>query len=203
MGKIFFILIVMASFLNAEWWTLEEKSPMNPSIYVVSPDKTTSLTLYASTEKVKENELQKQFIQIITSLQSRWLTNITEDSIIKTLKFIDNNHVLIVHSSMTSTVSTILDLDTNKQKLLGDGNARYITSGKNKGYFLLSSSKGYIPKEGPFWVNKVVDKDGDLIEFLSYPDNGLPCVQVKNLLDMNEKYPKLKQKLTDCIFVER
>jgi hypothetical protein len=89
--------------------------------------------------------------------------------------------------------------------ILGGGAAEYIDKGENKGLFIFHDSKGYLPapEYGAFWVDKVRNKKGELIEILSKPKNSWGCITLKFILDENETHPVLRQNMKDCVYVDR
>jgi hypothetical protein len=124
---------------------------------------------------------------------------------ISKINFIDSKHLLIIQTSTTSTISSLINTETRHQQILGGGEAEYMNKGKNKGLFIFHDSKGYLPapEYGAFWVDKVRNKKGELIEILSKPKNSWGCIPLESILDKNKSYPFFRQKKEDCVYVER
>ncbi len=194
-------LIISFIYANSAW-DLEEKAPLTISLQQSSADGLASATLYASTV-ILEGEHTRQYIEIITRDKKSWISNVSGFFTITKIMFIDNVHLLIVKSSDTATMSSIFNTQNSKEKNIGGGSAECIASGKNKGLILLHDSKGYFPRGGAFWVDKVVDKNGDLIEVLSKPKNEWGCIALNSILDTGRRYQKLRQSMNDCVYIDR
>jgi len=210
MHKIVFILIMFISYINANsgWdpiWDLEQKSPFKLSSHQVSPNGLVFASLHESTDAVDEGVSRKQYLQIGTLAKNWWMSSTSGFFTISKINFIDNKYLLIIQNSTTVTLSSLINTETKHQRILGDGAAEYIDKGKNKGLFIFHGSKGYFtgPEYGAFWVDKVRNKQGELIEVLSKPKNSSGCIPLKSLLNQKETYPSLRQKMEDCVYVDR
>ena len=214
MHKIIFTLIIFISYIHANsgWnsiWYLEQKSPSkllsNQIAHQVSQDRQLSASLYESTATIDEGESPKQYLQIGTLAKNWWMSNTSGFFTIGTINFIDNKHLLIIQHSTTVTLSSLINTETKQQKVLGGGAAEYIDKGKNKGLLIFHDNKGYLPEPelGAFWVDEVRNNNGELIEILSKPKNSGGCIPLKLLLNKNRIYPLLRQKMEDCVYVDR
>lgn len=204
MNRIIFIIFLLISSVSAESvWKLEGKAPMVLSSHQISSDGSMFASLYVLPNADNEEELQKQYMQIGTVTNNWWLSNTSEFFIISKMNFIDNTHLLIIQQSSTSTVSSLINIQTRNQLILSNGNAEYITEGKNKGLFMLHNRKGYFTEGGAYWVDELKNSNGELIEVYSKPKNKWGCIALKFILDKNNSYPLLRQSLDDCIYVDR
>jgi len=210
MHKIVFILIMFISYINANsgWdpiWDLEQKSPFKLLSHQLSPNGLVFASLYESTDAVDEGVSRKQYLQIGTLAKNWWMSSTSAFFTISKINFIDNKYLLIIQNSTTVTLSSLINTERKTQQMLGGGVAKYIDEGRNKGLFILHDSKGYLPapEYGAFWVDKVKNKKGELIEILSKPKNGWGCIPLKSLLNKDVTYPSLRQNLEDCVYVDR
>ena len=197
---------MLMSYINADsGWDLEEKPPFELSSHQVSPNGLLFASLYESTDPVDEGESPKQYLQIGALAKNWWMSSTSGFFTISKINFIDNKHLLIIQHSNTVTLSSLINIETKHQRILGDGAAEYIDKGGNKGLFIFYGSKGYLPapEYGAFWVDKVRNKKGELIEVLSKPENGWGCIPLKLLLNKKGTYPFLRQKMEDCVYVDR
>jgi len=209
MYKIIVTLIVLASSISAEsTWTLELTSPKSLSSYklsshTVSPDGQTLASLYTSKEALEEGENPKQFLQIGTVTKNWWLGN-DPFYVFTKVSFIDNTHLLARYNTSTFTISNFVNLKTRKQTIFF-GTAKYITEGENKGLFHIYDNKGYLPapEYGAYWVDELRNKKGELVEVLSKPKNESGCIHLRTILGQETKYPSLRQKMDDCVYVDR
>ena len=203
MNKIILILILFISYINADSiWDLEQKSPFKLSLHQLSPNGLVFASLYTSKDAV---EHPKQYLQIGTLAKNWWMSNTSEFLSISKMNFIDNKYLLVIRYSSTESISNLINTETKTQQMLGGGVAKYIDNGRNKGLFVLYDSKGYLPapEYGAYWVDKVKNKKGELIEILSKPKNGWGCIPLKSLLNKDVTYPSLRQHLEDCVYVDR
>ena len=173
------------------------------SSHQTSSDGLMFASLYVLPNAGDEGELQNQYIQIGTVPNNWWVSNTSGFFTISKMDFIDNTHLLIVQQSSTSTVSSLINIQTRNQRILSNGNAEYINEGKNKGLFIIHNKKGYFVKGGAFWVDELKNRNGELIEVYSKPKNEWGCIALKFILDKNNSYPLLRQSLDDCIYVDR
>ena len=215
MHKLILILIIFLSHLNADsgWdpiWDLKQKSPSKMSSlkvlsHQISPNGLIFASLYTSTDAVEEGEHRKQYLQIGALAKNWWMSNTSGFFTISEINFIDDKYLLLIQNSNTLTISSLINTETKYQQILGGGAAEYIDMGENKGLFIFHDSKGYLPapKYGAFWVDKVRNKKGELIEVLSKPKNSWGCIPLKLILDENETYPALRQNMKDCVYVDR
>ena len=210
MHKLILILIIFLSYLNAGsgWdpiWNLEQKPPLKLLSHQISPNGLVFASLYESIDTVDEGVSSNQYLQIGTLAKNWWMNSTSGFFTISEINFIDDKYLLIIQSSTTITLSSLINIETKYQAILGGGAAEYIDKGKNKGLFIFHDSKGYLPapEYGAFWVDKVRNKKGEVIEILSKPKNSLGCITLKLILDENETYPVLRQNMEDCVYVDR
>jgi len=206
MNKILVILSIIVSLAHDDIWELEEKAPLILESEVVSPDKQSRASLYSLNQVTDEEVMSQQHLKIITPSKSWWLSTIEPGfTTINKIEFIDNYNLLIVQNSFTVDSSSLLNLNTKKRTPIGGGIATYITEGKNKGLFLLVDKKGYLPEGGAYWFDRLIDKNGELIEFLSKEGEYVVCIPTKTILDLMgpKAYPELRKPLPRCIYVDR
>ena len=111
------------------------------------------------------------------------------------------------HSIDIAALSRIFGRTTNSYKFLFFQSLLFLI--KNdlfKNHTLLRGQKHYFPAPewGAFWVDMIVDTRGDIIKVLSPNSKHLgECVPLGLILDQDEKHPKLKQSMEECVYVER
>ena len=115
-------------------------------------------------------------------------------------KFISNNHLIMTMCRLTTCGSMTFNIKTNSTDHLGGGKYILIDNEQIK----LSGAKLY-DDSGAFWISKIVDDDGNLIEVLSSRNKHWNCIPLKTILNSQtkESYPKLKQNMNDCVYVDR
>lgn len=164
-----------------------------------SPDRKSKATLYRSNKSLGEGEIADEVLQITSLDDAVWMYEGYGLMFYK-FKFISNSHLIMTICSSTACGTTIFNNKTNTITQLGGGEYTLIDSGKIK----LSGSKFY-DDSGAFWVNKIVDYDGNLIEVLSSDSKYWGCISLKEILNnqAKDKRPKLKQSMNDCVYVDR
>lgn len=118
--------------------------------------------------------------------------------------FLSNNLLLITRGNLTTGGSEIISLDTKKSVLIGRGSVK---SAQN-GIIHLTNQKYYLPPPnwGAFWVDSLVDYDGNILKFIEPNSKYLgECISIKLILDQEplKEHPKLQQSLSDCVRVVR
>ena len=121
-------------------------------------------------------------------------------------KFLDDKYLLVLEKTTTSETQKIINLKTGGLTTLGGGVGELISWDGEEGLIKLSGQKRYFPAPefGAFWVDVIVDTQGNIIEYVERDSRYLGrCVPIKTLIDLNKKHPKLKQGMNDCVRVER
>ena len=114
-----------------------------------------------------------------------------------------NDQLLFINRSITSASTSLLNLKSRAQKLLGGGLGTYIREGPNEGLVLLRGQKRYFVGGGAFWLNALVNLNGELIEFLPSENAHGPCVEIADILGKTESSRKFRQSLSECVVVSR
>lgn len=96
----------------------------------------------------------------------------------------------------------MINLKTENINYIGNGEVKIL---KNKNIFL-KDSKGYLIKngesEGAYWINKIVDENGNILKLISNNKNNSECYKPTELL--NKSYlEKLQQSKKDCIYIQK
>lgn len=199
--KILFVFIVLINILNGEIFDLNEltskKSILNNSL---------KIELFDINKKLEEGTKQESFIYI-TVKSKKYLLRIKNNKLglisIEDFKIISDNSILINLRYTTKLESWHFNLDTKKFSYIGNGKVKSVAENK----FLLKNSKGYIyvngKSIGAYWVDKLVDKDGNLIELISKPKNNWGCQKISTLINQKNLTSKFIQSIDDCVYVER
>jgi hypothetical protein len=207
-----FLTLLMALNISAVFgsdisdpWHLIEQEPFKPEKQITSPDKSSTVTLYVSTLNMHETgELKPSYIKINTPSKTWWLSHEEpRDFYIRNIEFIDNQRILVENANLQASTTKLVYVDTKKIIELGGGSGRYIKDGKNKGLVLFSGAKSYFREGGAFWYSQLKDLEGNLVEILSVPGEQKNCIKLSKILNPSKKYPYLRQKLTDCVYVEQ
>jgi hypothetical protein len=164
----------------------------------LSPDHSLRAVLYESQSALEEGDLPEQVLKIALPDGHLWLRPGDWVNYSK-LKFLDNRKLALSRCTLFVCDSIIVDTLDRKVVWLGKGEFEII----NNSLIKLTGQKYYFPppKWGAFWVDMIVDYDGNVVEILSTPI--AECVPLNLILDQEKEYPKLKQSMEDCVHVER
>lgn len=165
----------------------------------LSPDRKSKATLYKSNNRLEEGEMADEVLKISSLDGTVWLYE-GYGLMFDEFKFIGNNHLIMTMCSITTCGSMTFNIKTNGTVHLGGGKYTLIDSEQIK----LSGAKLY-DDSGAFWINKIVDYDGNLIEVLSSDNKNWKCIPLKHILSnqVEKEHPKLKQNANDCVYVDR
>ena len=184
--------------LSSGYWNIESIKH--------SPDNLSKAVLYKFSPKPKY-EIPRHRLKIATP-DNTWWINSGDWQAIKRYEFIDNDHLLILSGNLQTESQGIVDLKTRDITWIGGGVGELLSwdSESKYGLIRLRGQKHYFPAPewGAFWVDMIVDTQGDVIEVLSPNSKYLgECVSLNLILDQEKGYPKLKQSMKDCVHVER
>ncbi|MDC0388544.1 hypothetical protein OAM53_00700 [Candidatus Thioglobus sp.] len=189
---------VVTASLSSGYWHIEstKRSPNNLSKAI--------LYKYSHTP---EGELPKHRLKITTPSDALWI-DFDEWKTIGRYKFIDNDNLFIVSRNFQTERQGIVDLKTRDITWIGGGIGELLSWNSKSKYGLvkLRGQKHYLPgpEWGAFWVDMIVDTKGNVIEVLSPNSQYLgECIPLNLILDQENKYPKLKQSMEECVYVER
>jgi len=182
----------------------------NPSVWQIisekrSLDGLTKVCLYQSGLAGREGESPSQLLKISTS-ESSWGIRPPEEALswFGDFEFLDNEYLLFSVNSATREQQSVFNLAAQKCTVIGGGKAAVLRAGKNKGLIRLSGQKHYFPKGGAFWVDLLVDRDGELIEGLSAPRwSSVTRIPLTLVLDPDKSYSMLRQPRHARIYVRR
>jgi len=171
-----------------------------------SPNNLSKAILYKYSH-TPEGELPKHRLKITTPSDALWI-DFDEWKTIGRYKFIDNNNLFIVSRNFQTERQGIVDLNSGEITWIGGGIGELLSWDSKSKYGLvkLRGQKHYFPAPewGAFWVDMIVDTRGDIIKVLSPNSKYLgECVPLGLILDQDEKHPKLKQSMEECVYVER
>jgi len=206
---LFFYLLIPSSVLAL---TLAPNKPIEPelkeiskhSVTVladVSPDKKTEVLLIKSLKTLEDGELPMQVLKIITP-DKTWFIKSGDWSNFKKIDFLNDHYLFLTEGNLMTEASRVINLSTQQSYYLGKGTFEIL----DKNLIKLYGQKHYFPAPewGAFWVDMIVDTQGNVIEVL--PPNSKhsgKCVPLGLILDQDEKHPKLKQSMEECVYVER
>lgn len=176
------------------------KYPSTVSVQL-SPDKKTEALLFESIKPREEGELPIQVLKITTS-DKTWLIKSGDWTNFTKIAFLDDQHLLLTEGGLMTESSRIINLSTQKSHYLGKGMFEILDNNNIR----LQGQKHYfpVPEWGAFWVDMIVDTHGNVVEVLSPNSKYLgECVPLNLILDQDKEYPKLKQSMEDCVYVER
>ena len=115
-------------------------------------------------------------------------------------EFVDDTHALIVFKNVAATTTYLLNLEQRDLHRLGGGTGSFIKDGENQGLVLLRGEKRYRGlRGGPFWLDVLVDLNGEVVEFL--PNKQGECLAVSEILRADESRNKLRMDVNDCISI--
>lgn len=170
-----------------------------------SPDNKITLTRYSLNQAADPNKWYTPGCIHVSGPSQSWWVPQKSNAVVAIGEFVNNTNVLLYVNSITSVSTTLLNLNTKHWTALGGGRGTYITkdndaTGQNEGLVLLTSAKRYFPGGGAYWIDLLVDIDGNLIEFVS-ADHG-KCHAIRDLLLPSEATTKLRQPLEQCVRVK-
>jgi len=156
---------------------------------------------------VPEGELPRHRLKITTPNDTWWI-NSDDGQVIERYEFIDNDNLFMVSGNLQTEGQGIVDLKTRDITWIGGGVGELLSWNSKSKYGLvkLRGQKHYFPAPewGAFWVDMIVDTQGEVIEVLKPNSQYLgECVPLRLILDQEKEYPKLKQSMEDCVYVER
>jgi hypothetical protein len=149
--------------------------------------------LYVSNKTLEEGLMPEEVLKITTDAETLWLQPTDWVNYIN-FEFIDDRRLILARATAYMT-DTIL-IDTTSKQITWIGSGKYQLMDDN--LIKLIGQKYYLDRA--IWLNALADYDGNIIEFLSAKPNG-KCVTLKSFLNQKNKYPKLKQSLDDCIYI--
>ena len=167
----------------------------------LSPDKKTEVVLFESIKPREKEELPRQILKITTP-DKVWLMESGDSRNFTKIRFLNNQHLLYTEGGLTNNATLDIDLETRQIRYLGQGEFEILDGN----FIKLYGQKHYFPAPewGAFWVDMIVDTHGNVIEVLSPNSQYLgECVPLNLILDQENKHPKLKQSMEDCVYVER
>ena len=184
--------------LSSGYWHIESTKH--------SPDNLSKVVLYEYSP-MPIGEMPKHRLKIATP-DNTWWINSDDGQVIERYEFIDNDNLFIVSGNLQTEGQGIVDLKTRDITWIGGGVGDLLSWDSKSKYGLvkLRGQKHYFPAPewGAFWVDMIVDTHGNVIEVLSPNSQYLgECVPLNLILDQENKYPKLKQSMEDCVHVER
>ena len=165
----------------------------------LSPDLSLRAVLYESKNTIEEGELQKQVLKIALPGGYLWLRPVDSVNYSK-FKFLDNRRLILSRCTLFQCDTIIVDTNEREIVQLGKGSYEVLENDMIK----LIGQKYYFPEPiwGAFWVDMIVDNQGNVVRVVPPHSEGLrECVSLNLILDKNTKYPKLKQSMNDCVYV--
>lgn len=137
---------------------------------------------------------------LISSAGRSWWIPSLLGNIFEIGEFVDENQVLILSQNVVVVKTYLLNLAKRDLQMLGDGKGTYLEEGENRGLVLLQGQKRYRGlRGGPFWLNVLVQLNGEVVEFL--PNEQGECLPVSEILRADEPRAMLRQELNDCISI--
>ena len=184
--------------LSSGYWHIESTK--------YSPNNLSKAVLYKFSPKPKY-EIPRHRLKIATP-DNTWWINSGDRQAIKRYEFIDNDHLSILSGNLQTESQGIVDLKTRDITWIDGGVGELLSwdSESKYGLIRLRGQKHYFPgpEWGAFWVDMIVDTNGNAIEVLSPNSKYLgECTPLSLILDQDKEYPKLKQSMEDCVYVER
>ena len=158
-----------------------------------SSEHRSTAVLYRSNKAPEEGMMPEQVLKITTDVNTLWLKPTDWVNYIS-FEFIDDRRLILARATAYMT-DTIL-IDTTSKQITWIGSGKYQLMDDN--LIKLIGQKYYLDRA--IWINALADYDGNIIEFLSAKPNG-KCVTLKSFLNQKNKYPKLKQSMDDCIYI--
>ena len=136
---------------------------------------------------------------LISQADSSWWAPKQPGSIFEIGEFLDDRHAIIVIRNVAASHSYLLDLDRREIQSIGGGTGSLVKVGSNAGLVLLRAQKRYHASLGAFWLDVLVNLNGESVEFL--PNVRGECLPVSEILRVDESRASLKQQLNDCILI--
>jgi hypothetical protein len=170
----------------------------------VSPSGNTVAVLYESTEPavVEEGTARRQVLQL-AGPDSVWNLQTLDEPFdwFGSVEFIDEERVLVSFKNVTAERAFICSIKTQECKAVGSGSPRLLRKGKNKGLIQLTGQKHFFTDGGAFWVDVLVDLDGQVVEVLSASGPHTVSVPLTLVLDPDKPHSGLRQSVRDCVSV--
>jgi len=163
-----------------------------------SPNNEFRASLYRSRKSLEEGEIANEILKITSLGEPLWLYE-GYGLIFNKFEFISDNKLIIELCSSTACSTVIFDKEMDAFTQLGGGGYSLVNDNRIR----LSGNKFY-DALGAFWVDMIVDAQGNVIEVLSPNTKYLDkCIPLSLILDHDKKYPKLIQSIGSCIHVGR
>lgn len=162
---------------------------------ITSQDNNAKITLYKSNKTLSEGEMASEVLKINSNEKTLWLYN-GYGLVFSKFDFLNNEQVILSICGLMSCSNQKLDTKQKTITYLGGGSYRVL----NDKQVLLKSSKHY-DNNGAFWVDKLVDYNGNLLEVIASDNKRFDCVPLKTIASGNN--PKLTQAMDDCVYVNR
>lgn len=134
---------------------------------------------------------------LISRANSNWWLPSQLGSIFELGEFVDDSHILVMSRNVAVISTYLLNLDEQDMQLIGGGAGSVIKEGEDVGLVLLRGQKRYLGRRGGFWLDVLVQLDGEVVEFL--PNEQGECVLVSAILRADESRSKLRQDTHECI----
>ena len=149
--------------------------------------------LYVSNKTLEEGLMPEEVLKITTDVETLWLQPTDWVNYIN-FEFIDDHRLILARSTAYMTDTILIDTTSKQITWIGSGKFQLVDGNLIK----LIGQKYYLDRA--IWINALAGYDGNIIEFLSAKPNG-KCVPLKSFLNQKNKYPKLKQSMDDCIYI--
>lgn len=207
MSRYYLILLFFFSSLTQAWVEPDSSMKLTSEVQKILDNASTERSLVSANGKVKvvhyksnlpveEGEIADEVLKVAFRDDILWLYG-GYGSMFINFDFIKGGNKLIVEECNNIVCgSFIVGLADRKITILGGGSYQVVDKERIK----LSGSKRY-DENGAFWIDKLVDYEGGLIRIISSGN----CVPLEKILYdySEEKYPKLKQSMSECIHVRR
>jgi len=158
-----------------------------------SSEHRSTAVLYRSNKALEEGMMPEQVLKITTDVNTLWLKPADWVNYIS-FEFIDDHRLILARATAYMTDTILIDAASKQITWIGSGKYQLIDNNLIK----LIGQKYYLDRA--IWINALADYDGNIIGFLSAKPND-KCVTLKSFLKQKNKYPKLKQSMDDCIYI--
>ena len=165
-----------------------------------SPSGGTEAILYVAREPVEEGLASGQMLRI-TGGDGAWDLR-TPDAPFDWFggyEFIDEERLLVTFKNATAERVYVCHIGTRERVLIGSGTPTLVRNGKNKGLIRLAGQKHLLPEGGAFWVDMLVDPEGQVVEVLSVYGLDGATVPLSRILDPALPHPKLRQPMDAAV----
>ena len=136
---------------------------------------------------------------LVSHAGSSWWVPWQPGSIFEIGEFLDDKHAIIITRNVAVANSYLLNLDQGDMQFIGGGVGSLVKSGPNARQVMLLGQKRYHATRGPFWLDVLVELNGEPTEFLS--NEWGECLPISEIIRVDESRASLKQQLTDCIAI--